>query len=460
MTVETLDQRTRRLTPALRRLARRGARRNLSRLLGKVRPEDVALSLSDLTPDEQLAVLGVILEDYPEQIGEVFTEMSPDVLVNVFERMSPLRTAKVLESMSVDDRVAVVDWLPEALREEVLQIADVQGSLEEIAQFAYRDDSAGRIMTTEFFALLGGTTVQEAIAAIQGIGDEIEMFFYPYVVDEEGRLIGVTSLRRLLLSQPHRTLEEIMQPSVISVSTDTDQEEVARLAARYDLLAVPVIDDESRLVGIVTIDDVIDVVNEEVEEDLFKMVGSSDDELIYQARPWKVARIRLPWILINLVGLTVTGFVYEAFQLSLTEALFLMAFVPVIMGMGGNVGSQTATIAVRGLATGRIVRERTGQFLSQQIKVGILLGLVCAVLIAIGAFLKEQSVAFGVVVAVSLFLAILVASINGSVVPLLFERIGVDPAVAAGPLVTTSCDIAGILIYFGIASLMIEWLVR
>ncbi len=414
--------------------------------------------MGDLTPDEQMYVVNIALEDYADEVGELFAEMQPSTRGQLFERMPPERTARVLESMPPDDRVSVFDLLPEHLREEVLQIEGVRGSLEDAAQLAYEDDSAGRMMTTEFFALPASTTVQEAIAAIQKLGEDVEMIFYLYVVDEAGALIGVTSLRRLLLNQPHRTLAEIMERGVISVSTDTDQAEVALLAMRYDLLAVPVVDEVGRLVGLVTIDDVMTVVNEEVEEDLFKMVGSSDDELIYQERTWRIAGIRLPWILINLVGLTITGFLLEYFQLSLSQALFLMAFVPVIMGMGGNIGSQTSTIAVRGLATGRIAEGRTRQFLGQQLRVGLIIGSVCALLIAVGAYLKEGNLAFGLTVAVSLFLAIMVASLNGSLVPVLFERIGVDPAVAAGPMVTTTCDIAGILIYFGMASLMIDWL--
>jgi magnesium transporter len=274
--------------------------------------------------------------------------------------------------------------------------------------------------------------------------------------------VGVTSLRQLLLSPPERTLGEIMTRSVIQVDTGTDQEEVAQLAARYDLLAIPVVDEARRLVGIVTVDDIIDIVKEEATEDFYKMVGTSDNELLYQERSFRVAGIRLPWLLVNLAGLVVTGLLLRRFQVSLKEALFLLTFVPVIMGMGGNIGSQTATITVRGLATGRIGRDRgrLRRFLWQQTKVGEVLGVACALLVAVGAFVLEQNLYYALVVGVSLFLAIVVASVNGALVPLVFERLGVDPAIASGPLVTTSNDITGILIYFGLASLLIELLVR
>ena len=252
-----------------------------------------------------------------------------------------------------------------------------------------------------------------------------------------------------------------MARSLLKVHTWTDQEEVAQIAARYDLLAIPVVDDDNRLVGVVTVDDIIDVVREEATEDFYKMVGTSDHEILYQDRSFKVAGIRLPWILVNLIGLGFTGFLLEHFQVSLEQALFLLTFVPVIMGMGGNIGSQTSTIAVRGLASGRIVpgEGRTRRFMIQQVKVGAILGVACAGIVGLGALVIEQNGYYALVVGAALFSAILIASLNGAAIPVLFQRLGVDPAIAAGPLVTTSSDIIGICIYFSLAGLLIDLLV-
>ena len=304
------------------------------------------------------------------------------------------------------------------------------------------------------------------------------MIFYLYVVDDRGILVGVTSLRELLMTSPAKKLENIMTRSVIDVSTDTDQEEVARIAARYDLLAVPVTDHEKRLVGLITVDDVITVVQEEVEEDLFKMVGSSDDELMYVGQSFRVARIRLPWLLVNFFGLLAGGLLIERLSqgllvdrvgISYKEAFFMTVFVPVIMGMGGNAGSQTSTIAVRGLATGRLTegQGRFRQFLSQQIRVGGILGLTFAALAVAAAMVllpvlapeSQHPVIFGFVVGVALFLAVFLASLNGTLVPFIFERFGVDPAVASGPMVTTSCDVLGIGLYFSLAILLFHFFV-
>lgn len=447
------------LTDTLRRFVRRGARSSIAKLLAKVRPEDLAALSRGLTPAERLAVLRVVVAEYPDAAGTVLAELEPDQVAEVFERLSPEEMGQVVPLLAVDDAVAIVESLPSELQARVLEVVDVHGVTEVQDQLTYQDDSAGRVMTPDFFALPETTTVREAIAQIQQ-ASEIEMIFYLYVVDAEGGLAGVTSLRLLLLSSPDQTLGQIAQRDVIRVHTDTDQEEVAQLAARYDLLAIPVADDAGKLVGIVTVDDIVDILKEEATEDFLKMVGTSEDELLFQSRSLKVAAIRFPWLLINMVGLFVTGLLLEHFQVSYKEALFLLTFVPVIMGMGGNSGSQTSTIAVRGLATGRIGRgSEVRSFLWQQARVGAALGLAMGLIVAVAAMFLEQNPYYALVVGGSLFLAILLASLNGAVIPVLFERFGVDPAVAAGPLVTTSNDITGILIYFGLAAVMIEYLV-
>ena len=453
-------RRTELLGSRLRRFARRGARLHVSKLLGRTRPEDVALVFPDLTPDEQEVVFNVLVEDYPESGGEFLTELEPSERRTLLEERSGQDIAKMLEAMSVDDAVEIVDSLPEDLRTQVMEVVDRRDLSDVQTQLEYAEDTAGRIMDPEFFALPRGTLVREAIAAIHEARD-VEMIFYLYVLDEDERLVGVTSLRQLLLARPDQSLDDVMTRSVIRVGTHTDQEELAELAARYDLLAIPVTDDDNRLVGIVTVDDIMDVFIEEADEDLFKMVGSSDDELLYQERSWRIAMIRLPWLLANLVGLVATGYLLERFQVSMKEALFLLTFVPVIMGMGGNIGSQTSTITVRGLATGRIaVQGRTLAYLWQQAKVGAIIGLVCSALVAVAAYVLEANAVYSVVVGVALFLAIVLASLNGAIVPMLFQRLGIDPAVAAGPLVTTSNDITGILIYFTLALALIDLLVR
>lgn len=458
------------LGSTFRRLVRRGALARVSKLLAKTRPEDVALQMRGLMPLEQAQVVRILLSDYREAAGDVLSELEPSLRTRLLEELEAGEIAGLLGGMPVDDAVAVVEDLPSDLRASVMELTE-QPDLEEVQEhLTYDDDTAGRIMDPHFLALSEETTVGEAIKVIQA-GDGIEHIFYLYVVDGEGRLVGVTSLRQLLLNSPQTALAELMARSIIKADVDTDQEDVAALASRYDLLAIPIVDADNRLVGIVTVDDIIDVVREEATEDFFKMVGTSDDEIVYQDRSFKVFKIRFPWLVVNLVGLAVAGLLIHWFEIHLKDALFLLPFVPVVMGMGGNIGSQTSTIAVRGLATGRITLHRgtSRQFIWQQFKVGALIGVACAGLAAAAAFVLPRFpllalqgevalVPYALVVGVSLFLAIVIASVNGAFIPLVFERLGIDPAVAAGPLVTTSNDISGIIIYFGLASLLIGYL--
>lgn len=443
----------------VRRLLRRGARGRISKVLAKIRPEDVAYMLRGFTPSEQFEVFEILVSDFSDAASDVLLELAPQARLAILSQLTPDQVAHLLENAAVDDAVFLLDSLPAELEEQVLAIVDLEDRFSDVqAHLIYDDDTAGRIMDTEFMALEEETEVRVATEKVREFAQDVDMISYLYVVDKNARLVGVTPLRNLLLAQPSQSLGEIMNPSILQVHTGTDQEEVAQLASRYDLLAIPVVDDDNRLVGIVTIDDIVDIFKEEATEDFFKMAGTSDDELVYQDRSFKVAGIRLPWILFNLVGLLGAGIVTTRFEETFQMAV-LVGFIPVIMGMAGNIGSQTSTIAVRGLATGRLGlgAGEVRTFLWQQMKVGTLLGLTCSVLVAFAAIgigqLTEHSAGhleLALAVSLSLFATVLLASLNGVLIPVLFQRFGFDPAVASGPLVTTANDVLGILIYFSL----------
>ncbi|MBZ0089605.1 MAG: magnesium transporter, partial [Thermoanaerobaculia bacterium] len=348
---------------------------------GRIRPEDVAVLLGGLEVGQQLEVFAILTADYPDAAGEVLTALEPSPRLALLERLTPEQISAVLERVPVDDAVFVVESLPSGLQQRVLELVDLKDLADVQTQLAYPESSAGRLLDTEFFALPESETVRAAIAAIQEQRD-VEMIFYLYVVDRDDHLVGVTSLRQVLLSKPDQTLADIMQRSVIKAKVDTDQSEVAELAARYDLLAIPVVDDQNRMAGIVTVDDIIDVVKEEATDDLFKVAGTSEDELIYEDRTMKVAGLRLRSLLVSLVGLLITGLLLEFFQVRFQEAMFLLAFVPVIMGLGGSIGGQASAVTLRGLATGRFGGDEGGFLgvLWRQVKVGAVLGLACGAL--------------------------------------------------------------------------------
>jgi magnesium transporter len=312
-------------------------------------------------------------------------------------------------------------------------------------------------MTPSFFALGQAATVHEAIEAIQG-AEDAETVFYVYVLDEEDRLVGVMTLRQLITSSPTSTLRQVMNSDVIRVHVSIDQEQVARLVAKYDLLAIPVVDEGGRLVGIITVDDVIDVLREEATEDVFKMAGTSQEELVYGNRVVPIARIRLPWLVVNLFGGILTGTILWWFRATVEQIIALVSFVPVITAMGGNVGTQSSSILVRAFATGRVDLEQFPAHLWKEVRVGLVLGILCGILVAGAAIVWHGNPYLGAVVGLSMAVAMTVAAAMGTLAPTFFRKIRIDPAVASGPFVTTANDITGILIYLSTATVFLRFL--
>ena len=317
---------------------------------------------------------------------------------------------------------------------------------------AYPEDSAGILMYTDVFTLHEETKAREAINALQD-QEDAEMVFYLYTLDDEGRLTGVISLRDLVTTPGETMLKDIMSKQIHVVRPETDQEEVARIVSQYNFLAVPVVDSEDRLLGIVTVDDVVDIIREEATEDFLQMVGAGKDREILLKSSWENARMRLPWLFASWVGGILAAFIIGIFDNVLQSTIALAAFIPVIMGMGGNIGTQSSTIIVRGLATGRVSIENSIKILFKEIRVGLMLGILYGLLLGVFAIFKflDVSPMLGIVVGTSICISMIIAATIGSLVPLVLNRFEIDPAVATGPFVTTSIDILGVACYFLIA---------
>jgi len=370
----------------------------------------------------------------------------------VVEGVSLDRASAWFAELEPDDQADVLARLPEEWREKVLSSLEAEEREEVEELMAWPPDSAGGIMSPVAFRLPESTTCREAIEALQEQGD-VEMVFYLYVESETGQLVGVVSLRNLLINPPSAKLNEIMSTDVVSVNAETDQEEVARIASHYDLLAVPVVDETHNLVGIVTIDDVIDVIREEAAEDLMKMAGVAEgyDPLANSAFEDLGARVR--WLLVTLAAGLVLVEIISGFQTTLEENLILAGFIPVIMGLSGNVGIQAATITIQALASGRLalgggIRDR----ILREGRVGFLLGLFFGSILRGWCVIRGQSVALGLAIGVSIALALVTAVIVGTTTPIFLKKLNVDPAVAAGPFVTTAIDLVGIMVYFSVVS--------
>jgi magnesium transporter len=442
------DAKKKRLVDTIERLHHRGAKPALQKVMSRVYPADLAAILEDLASADAVDVFCTIAET--QYASDVFHQMSTDLRKQVLAEAPIGKLAEVLQHLPPDDLADLIGDVPDDQRAQLMALLDRESKEELETLLKHAPDSAGGIMTTEFFALPHNLTVEEAIQNIRS-REDVEMVFYLYLVDEAGKLVGVVSLRQLLIARPGTLLHSIMNRRVIKVTTDTDQVRVAMLVDKYHLLAMPVVDAEDVLVGMVTVDDVLEVMEEETTRDMLKMAGTSESETLTHSA-FKIAWIRLPWLLAAFVGgLAATG-VVGAYHEILAEVLVLSAFLPVIMGMAGNVGVQSATVAVRGLATGAIDVRDTVPIIFKELRVGILLGCFYGVILGIYGYFMHNSLALGQVVGLTILGNMTGAALLAVALPMMFQRIKVDPAVATGPFVTTAIDILGVLNYFVIAT--------
>lgn len=439
---------------AIRRLARRRAMGPLQRALAKSSAEDIAEAMSSLTRGDTRLVFDHLPED--GALGaEVLLELGEADFGLVIGHVSPERLKAWVDELEPDDVADLIELLPEELRANVL--SDMEDEDREQAEelLAWPSDSAGGIMSPVAFRLAEETTCREAIAALQEQADDVEMVFYAYVENEGGQLVGVTSLRQLLLNPPSKTLGEIMNPDVIALAPQTDQEEVARIASRYDLLAVPIVDDTRKFLGIVTIDDVLDVMEEEAEQDMLRMAGVDEEYDVAGVSVLRAARQRLTWLLVTTAGGIGLAEVIGGFRESLEDNTMLAAFIPVIMALGGSVALQTATITVRNLATGHL-SSAGGWWLTlfRELRVGLLIGSILgAVLLGYGWLRTDQLV--GLTVGVTVLGALILSAVIGALIPLALDRLGIDPALATGPFVTITIDLVAIVVYLSIATALL-----
>ncbi len=438
---------------AIRRLARRGHAAPLAKVVAKTRAEDVAAIMGHLTAPEQRLVFSQVKED--SMAADVLSRVHGDDFLHLVENVSPERLALLLTHLAADDQTDLLERLPDSTREAVMQRMKGEAREEVEELLAYARDTAGGIMSTAAFTLGVGTTCRDAIAAVQEASDH-ELIYYCYVEDEDGHLVGVTSLRNLLTHPPSTRLVDIMSRDVISVRTETDQEEVARIAGRYDLLAVPVMDSQRRLVGIVTVDDVIDVIKEEAAEDMLLMAGVRQNEEEAGGNRFMVPAKRLPWLLVTLLGGLGIAELIHAFDPLLRRELLLAGFIPIVMGMEGNVGIQAATVTVRGIATGRIDGS-LGKTVGSEVFNGVVLGVFFAVAIGGYCLVRFGDVGVAASVALAVVTGMTSAALVGTLVPLTFRRLGVDPAIATGPFVTTAMDMLGLSIYLTAATLFLGY---
>ncbi|MCB2214643.1 MAG: magnesium transporter [Desulfobulbaceae bacterium] len=442
------------LLDMVRRLNRRGATGHLLKLIEKTHPADMAWVFRHLNEDERQKIFNIIAQT--KQVGEFLSELDDAIMIALVQQLTPQYLADIVSDMATDDAVDLLETIPVELADEVRRHMEQQDREEFEGLLKYHPETAGGLMSTDFMSLDEYLTVSEAIAIVQQKSEEMEMVFYLYITHGDGKLAGVISLRELLMNSPGMKLKNIMNPNVISVNTDTTQGEVAHVVSQYNFLAVPVVDSSYNLVGIVTVDDIIDVIREEATEEFLQMAGAGKDREILLKSTFENAMLRAPWLFASWLGGVMAMVIIGSFEEELAKVLALASFIPVVMGMGGNIATQSSTIIVRGIATGRVNMNALFRVIFKEMRVGVILGFIYGLFLgALSYFLHQEMQLLGLVVGISIFCTMIMAATLGTLIPLVLKRFDFDAAIATGPFVTTAIDIVGVLMYFYSAKLIL-----
>jgi len=412
---------------------------------------DIAQYLDELDANKRLLVFRILPKDIS---ADVFSYMSHDAQEALITLIGDQEINALISDMYLDDAVDFLEEMPANVVKHILKNTDIN-TRNLINQFLrYPENSAGSIMTIEYMEVHARFTVEETMALIRKVGLDKETIYTIYVIDEARRLIGTVPLRKLILAESDTGVDKIMNRSVMSVSTSADQEEVADLVRKYDLMAIPVVDTENRLVGIITADDVMDVIEEENTEDFERMAAltPAEDEYLHTS-PFRLALNRIPWLLLLSVAAIFTGMIITGFESLLKNAdVVLTACIPMLMDTGGNCGAQVSTLMIRGLALGELSFKDIFKILWKEFRVGMMVGVVLSVFTFTRVLLVNQAtVAVSLVVSFALFCTVIIAKIIGCCLPLLAKRLKLDPAMMASPLITTIVDAASLALYFSIA---------
>ncbi|WP_199330885.1 MULTISPECIES: magnesium transporter [unclassified Calothrix] len=439
----------------LQMLLEQGDLRGAKAILVPVQPADIAEAIEGLP--EAMHALAFRLLSKDEAIA-VYEYLDYSIQERLIEELRSQEVRDLVDKMSPDDRARLFDELPAKIVNRLLEQLSPAERTATAQLLGYEADTAGRIMTPELISLKENFTVYQALERIRRLAKASEIIYYLYVTDTARQLTGIVSLRELVTSQPEELIGEIMTRDVVFVYTDTDQEEVARVIQRYDFLAVPVVDRERRLVGIITVDDVIDILQQETTEDIYAVGGGvqSGGDNYFQMNLMDVARKRVVWLFVLLITNTVTGTIIKSQEDILSKVVTLTAFIPLLTGTGGNVGAQSSTVVIRGMNTEEIRLLGPLQVIGREAIAGTLLGVMLGSIATIWAYFLQGKLEVAIAVGTSLVAISVLASISGSALPFLFRLLRLDPALMSAPFITTAVDVLGVLIYFNLARVILQ----
>ena len=424
----------------------------LRKELSNMNPVDIAEMLRELEIDEQLLVFRLLKKD---EAADVFSEMSGDEQKELINGFTDQELSVILDEMDEDDLADMVEEMPAGVVERVLDRTspEMRNAVNQLLQ--YKEDSAGAIMTTEFIALKETMSVKEAFDYIRAVADEREDVYTCYITSGARMLEGVVTVKEMLLSGLDEQIGTLMNRNVIHVSTTTDQEEAARLFDKYNLTALPVVDNEGRLVGMITVDDAIDTMREETSEDFEKMAAlNPKEEDYFHTSIMEHVRNRLPWLLILMFSSIATGLVIEKYELAFQAMPALVALMPMLSDTGGNAGSQTSTLIIRGMALGEIRLSDFLKVVFKESRIALICGLVLGIANGLRIFIQYHNIVLASIIAITLVLTVIVSKLCGAIMPMLAKKLGMDPAIMASPLLTTVVDVCSVFIYFNIATIL------
>lgn len=424
--------------------------KELKEALENMHPFDIAELLEELDDKQMILVFRLLAKD---EAAETFTEMNSDMRETLLNALTDSEIKEFMDEMYLDDTADVLEEMPANVVDRLLMATDEERRKQINTLLNYPEDSAGSIMNVDYIAFHKEMTVEEAILKIRQVGLNRETIYTCYVL-EQRKLIGVITLRELLTSGDTRTIEEIMEVNVPYVNTHDDQEYVVSLISNYNLVAIPVVDNDMRMVGIVTVDDAMDVMEEEATEDMSMMAGIvSNEDSYFETSVWNHAKSRFPWLLFLMLSATLSGLALGSFEKVLLAMPILNTFVPMLTGTGGNCGSQSSTLMIRGLATEEIEFKDIFRVLFKELRVGVLVGAMLAIVNGIRVMIMYSgNIMLAVTLGITLICTVSLAKVIGCVLPLIAKKVGLDPALMAAPLITTLVDTGTIILYFSIAT--------
>ncbi|MEQ6376152.1 magnesium transporter [Bacillaceae bacterium S4-13-56] len=425
-----------------------GKKKAFQEIIEELQPYDIAQQYLSIPNKHRNKFLLYLTTD---ELAEFIQELEKEDQLEVIHKLGVEKSTKVLDLMENDDLATLLTDLDPEKIEELLSEMNKEES--EVVQnlMNYPTESAGRMMTNRYVWIPQSYTVREAVDKLKHFAELAEYLNYLYVIDQEKKLVGVVSYKDLLLGDLHEKIEDIMYSRIVKVDVYTDQEEVAKLISRYDFVSIPVIEEDQTLVGVITVDDIIDVVIQEANEDIEKL-SASGKAIDFNTKPLVAAYRRLPWLILLLFIGLVSGSIIDSFSNTLDQVIALTFFMPMIAGMTGNTGTQSLAVVVRGLVSEDLDYKQVMKLISRELWVGIIIGITCSIMIAIIALVWQNSLTLGLVVGSSLLLTLIIGTLAGTIIPLILYKLNVDPAVASGPFITTINDILSLLIYFGIAT--------